>query len=94
LWTPAFAGVTGLGLFTILSKFIDGNSEIFEFEESGQKLSLEKMMSLPVLTLEIEATLLVIPTQHIKSIEVSPVPMKLPEDLIRKVRRIKKKNLM
>jgi len=83
-----------LGLFTILSKFIDGNSEIFEFEESGQKLSLEKMMSLPVLTLEIEETLLVIPTQHIKSIDVAPVPMNLPEDLIRKARRIKKKNLM
>ncbi|MBW1837558.1 MAG: hypothetical protein JRI99_11575 [Deltaproteobacteria bacterium] len=80
--------------YTLTVKFIDGNSETFEFEESGQKLSLEKMMSLPVLTLEIAETLLVIPTQHIKSIEVSPVPMNLPEDLIRKARRIQKKSLM
>lgn len=80
--------------YTLTVKFIDGNSEIFEFEESGQKLSLEKMMSLPVLTLELNKTLLVIPTTHIKSIEVSPVPGKLPGGLIRQARRAQKKNLM
>ncbi|NOY69949.1 MAG: hypothetical protein GXP53_10780 [Deltaproteobacteria bacterium] len=80
--------------YTLTVKFIDGNSETFEFEESGQKLSLEKMMSLPVLTLELDQRLLVIPTAHIKSIEVSPVPVNLPGDLIRKARRVQKKSLM
>lgn len=81
-------------IFNVTVKYTDGTSEIFEFSSAEQKLNLEKMLSSPVLTLDLNETLLVVPTQHIKSLEVSPVPKELPGDIIRNAKRIQKKTLL
>jgi hypothetical protein len=72
--------------------YTDGSHEHFKFPPHIEKAKLasvvEKLLSSSVLSLELEDRLLVIPTVNIRNAEISPVPEKLPEVVLRNVRRV------
>lgn len=78
--------------------YTNGKQQHFEFispevrvgEQANLGTRLHKMLTSDPIILELADKLLVIPIHNIQSIEISPVPPKLPEGIIHEVREIKK----
>lgn len=78
--------------------YTNGKQQHFEFippeirvgEQANLGTRLHKMLTSDPIILELADKLLVIPVHNIQSIEISPVPSKLPEGIIHEVREIKK----
>ena len=72
--------------------YTDGSHEQFEFPPQFEKAKmssiLQKLMGSAVLSLQLEDRLIVIPTANIRSAELSPVPLNLPETVVRNVERV------
>ncbi|WP_413167527.1 hypothetical protein ACL6C3_12705 [Capilliphycus salinus ALCB114379] len=74
-------------------RYINGQSDCFEFdspqEEKARLASyIERVLSSKELMLELGDRLLVIPMENVQIIELSPVPLKLPDTVIRHVRQV------
>ena len=72
--------------------FTDGTHDHFQFpphlDRTKLASALEKLLTSSVLSMQLEDRLLVIPTVNIRSAELSPAPEKLPEVVLRNVRRV------
>jgi hypothetical protein len=74
-------------------RYINGESDCFEFDSPQEEKALlashiQRVLNSKELMLEIGDRLLVIPMQNIQKIELSPVPLKLPDIVIRNVRQV------
>ena len=74
-------------------RYINGESDCFEFDSPQEEKALlashiQRVLNSKELMLEIDDHLLVIPMQNIQKIELSPVPLKLPDIVIRNVRQV------
>ena len=74
-------------------RYINGESDCFEFDSPQEEKALlashiQRVLNSKELMLEIGDHLLVIPMQNIQKIELSPVPLKLPDIVIRNVRQV------
>ncbi|ERT04527.1 putative bifunctional phosphoribosyl-AMP cyclohydrolase/phosphoribosyl-ATP pyrophosphatase protein [Lyngbya aestuarii BL J] len=72
-------------------RYINGESDCFEFDSPQEEKALlashiQRVLNSKELMLEIGDRLLVIPMQNVQKIELSPVPLKLPDIAIRNVR--------
>ena len=78
--------------YNLIVTYTDGSHDQFKFPSQMEKLKiksiLEKLLSSSVLTLQMEDSLLVIPTANIRSAEVFPFPDHLPEVVLRSVHRL------
>ena len=76
---------------TLIITYADGSHDEFRFppqsDSSRVAGMVDRMMSMPVLCLEIGDRLIAIPTQNIRSAEVLPAPERLPEQVITHARR-------
>ena len=77
--------------------YTNGKQQHFEFmpevrvgEQANLGTRLHKMLTSDPIILELSDKLLVIPIHNIQSIEISPIPPKLPEGIIHEVREINK----
>jgi hypothetical protein len=72
--------------------YMDGTEQQFEYvrPEEVQSLSsrIQEALKLNQVLIEVDDRLLVIPMQNLKAIEISPVPQKLPNFVIRNARLI------
>jgi len=72
-------------------EYVDGNSETFSFpkqakDEYEQARAFREAMSADRIVLEVEGILHIIPMTAVKRIDFSPVPAKLPDEVIRGAR--------
>lgn len=78
--------------FGLIITYIDGSHDHFQFppqlDKENMAQVIEKLMSLSVLSLQLEDRLVVIPTCGIRSAEIFPLPAKLPDIVLRKVQRV------
>ena len=75
-------------------RYTNGETDCFEFDSPQEEKAvlashIERVLTSKELMLEVGDRLLVIPMQNVQAIEVSPVPLKLPDTVIRSVRRVK-----
>ena len=78
--------------------FTNGKQQHFEFippevrvgEQANLGTRLHKMLTADPLIIELADKLVAIPAHNIQSIEISPVPPKLPDGVIHPMREIKK----
>ena len=77
--------------YSLIVTFNDGTQDRFRFPKQTDptKLSgvVQKLLTSPMLSLELEGSLFVIPTTNIRSVEVIPAPEKVPDVVLRGVRR-------
>lgn len=74
-------------------RYISGGSDCFEFDSPQEEKAvlashIQRVLNSKELMLEVGDRLLVIPMQNIQKIELSPVPLKLPDIAIRNVRQV------
>jgi hypothetical protein len=74
-------------------RYVNGTEEKFEYaphEENALNIAsrIQDALSANQVLLELEDRVLIIPFQNILSMEVSPLPAKLPPNVLRNVRRI------
>ena len=83
---------------TLTIKYLDGHSELFEIPHliqdplaAGNLVKLmEKRIGQNNLSLELGDRVKIIPMHTVRYIEISPVPEKLPDTVIRNVRQLDK----
>ena len=80
--------------YGLIITYNDGGHDHFKFppqlETPTMASVIERLLGSAVLSLELEDTLLMIPTANIRSAELFPVPKNLPEVVLRKVERVPK----
>ncbi|MEL7034836.1 MAG: hypothetical protein AAFO04_04360 [Cyanobacteria bacterium J06592_8] len=74
-------------------RYVNGESHCFEFETPQEEKALlashiQRVLNSKELMLEVGDRLLVIPMQNVQTIELSPIPLKLPDIVIRNVRQV------
>jgi hypothetical protein len=80
------------GILTI--RYVNGTEQKFEFTRAREDQAglvgsrIQELLSAKQIILELEDRALIIPVHTIQSIEVSPLPVKLPPNAIRNVRVI------
>lgn len=72
-------------------RYINGESDYFEFDSPQEETAtlashIQRVLNSKELMLELGDRLLVIPMQNVQIIELSPVPLKLPDLVICNVR--------
>lgn len=71
-------------------RYVNGKEEKFEFTREEDALNIasriKDALSANQIILELEDRVLIIPFQSIQSIEISPLPTKLPPNTLRNVR--------
>jgi hypothetical protein len=85
-------------IITLTINYTNGTQQQFEFvapevrvgEQANLGTRLHKLLTADPIIIEQADKLLVIPVHNIQSIEISPVPPKLPEGVIHPMREIKK----
>ena len=78
--------------------YTNGKQQHFQFsapegtvgDQATLGTSMHKMLTADPIILEVAGKLVVIPLHNIQSIEISPVPPKLPEGVLHSLREIKK----
>jgi hypothetical protein len=72
---------------TLIVRLADGTALNFNFPDQADQIKMadhvQKLLASPNLTLELDGRLLIIPVHNIVSVEVSPLPSKLPANTIR-----------
>jgi hypothetical protein len=78
---------------TMVIHYVDGTEQMFMFPRQADEYSIgirfHEFMSQNHILFEVEGKLLLIPFHQIKKIEFSPLPDKLPGNVIKGVRLIK-----
>lgn len=78
--------------FILIIRYVDHSMQKFElppqWDEIKEGSSIQKLLDGKTLSIAVEDRLLVIPTQNIVSVEVRPIPAKLPDVVLRNVRLI------
>ena len=78
------------GILTI--RYVNGTEQKFEYTREENALNIasriQDALSSNQVLLELEDRVLIIPFQNIQSMEVSPLPAKLPPNVLRNVRLI------
>jgi hypothetical protein len=78
--------------FTLILTHTDGSRERSGFpaqaDKSGTSGLVEDLLSLRVLSLQMKDRLLIVPSANIRSVEIYPVPEKLPEVVLQDVQRL------
>jgi hypothetical protein len=74
---------------TLVIRFVDGTEEKFEYarhpqDDANLAARIQEVLNANHLLVEFEGKMVIYPFHGIKSIEVSPVPEKLPRIVIRK----------
>ena len=85
-------------IITLTIRYTNGKEQHFEFispegtvaEQANLGTRLQKMLTADPIIIELADKLVVIPVHNIQSIEISPVPPKLPEGVIHPMREVKK----
>ncbi|MEG4169844.1 MULTISPECIES: hypothetical protein [unclassified Microcoleus] len=86
------------GIINLTIHYTNGKQQHFQFsapegtvgEQATLGTRLHKMLTADPVILELADKLVVIPVHNIQSIEISPVPPKLPEGVLYPMREIKK----
>ena len=80
------------GNYGLIITYTDGSRDQFKLPRQLDKAKLativEKLLTTTVVTLQLEGSLLVIPTVNIRNAELFPVPERLPEVVLRGVERV------
>ena len=74
-------------------RYMNGEYHSFEFRSNQEEKvmlasHIQRVLNAKELMLELEDRLLVIPMQNVQTIEISPLPAKLPDIVIRGVRQL------
>jgi hypothetical protein len=85
-------------IITLTINYTNGKQQQFEFippevrvgEQANLGTRLHKLLTADPIIIELADKLLVIPVHNIQSIEISPVPPKLPDGVIHPMREVKK----
>jgi len=76
--------------YTLTIKYLNGNEEKFEFlpqiDQVNMVSRLTKILDSNQIILELEDKIVLIPIPTVQTIEISPLPPKLPDTVIRNVR--------
>jgi len=75
--------------YDLLITFCDGTHQRFRFPAQVDKLKMnhfiERLLTTPTLSLQLDDRLIMIPTASIRSAELYPAPRKLPELVLHQV---------
>ena len=78
----------------LIVSYTDGTHDHFKFPTQADSFSManliEKLLSTAALALQVGDRLLIIPTAHIRSVEIFPCPAKLPDIVMHNVQRLHK----
>ena len=85
-------------IIDMIIHYTNGKQQHFQFiapegtvgEQATLGTRLHKMLTADPIIIELADKLVVIPVHNIQSIEISPIPTKLPEGVIHPIREIKK----
>ena len=78
--------------FGLILTYTDGTREQFRFPAQADQFQvsglIEKLLGSAVLSLQLDNRLLIIPSANIRSVELFPVPDKLPDVILQNVKRV------
>ena len=78
-------------MFNLLITYTDGTRDRFRFPAQADKFGasalVAKLLSSAVVSLQLKDRLLIIPSANIRSVELYPVPEKLPDVVLQDVQR-------
>ncbi|MEG3974046.1 hypothetical protein QT970_05415 [Microcoleus sp. herbarium8] len=85
-------------IITLTLNYTNGKQQEFEFISSAERVGeqanlgtrLHKFLTADPIIIELADKLVVIPIHNIESLEISPIPSKLPDGVFHSMREIKK----